>query len=139
MVDSAKPASPADLPRALFVCVRGAGRSVMAATLWQAAGGAARARGSSPAGTVYPEAVEALAELGLTPGVSVPSKVSPEDLRWAELVIRIDCSSEVEIPPGFRTLDWLLPIPSGQGLEGMRGLRDAIRDRIAVEVELRGG
>jgi hypothetical protein len=96
---------------------------VMAATLWQAAGGEARARGKSPADTVYPEAVEALAELGLTPGVSVPSKISPEDLRWAELVIRIDCSNEVEVPPGSRTLDWSLPVPSGQGLEGMRGRR----------------
>jgi arsenate reductase (thioredoxin) len=135
MVDPSKGAPRADLPRALFVCVKGAGRSVMAATLWQAAGGAARARGKSPADTVYPEAVEALAELGLTPRVSVPSKISPEDLRWAELVIRIDCSNEVEVPPGSRTLDWSLPVPSGQGLEGMRGLRDAIRDRIAVEAQ----
>jgi arsenate reductase len=111
----------------------------MAAALWQAAGGEARARGWRPAGAVYPEAVEALAEIAVTSGPWVPRKVSPEDLSWAQLVIRIDCPSEVELPTGIRTLDWSLPQPFGQGLARMRALRDAIRERIGVEAELRLG
>jgi protein-tyrosine-phosphatase len=57
---------------------------------------------------MYPEVVEAMAEIGLDLTEAAPLPVTPADIVWADLVVTIDCPSEV----GFRstgTLGWTVP------------------------------
>jgi arsenate reductase (thioredoxin) len=120
------------LPRVVFVCARGAARSQMAAAFWRDAGGEARSRGLRPAPAVYPEAAEAMAEVGMALGAEPPRGISGDDLAWTELVVRIDCGSDSGLRPGaVETVDWSLPGPAGEGLDAMRTLREAVRDRVA--------
>jgi arsenate reductase len=122
----------AESPRTLFVCTRGAGRSVIAAALWREDGREARSRGWRPTAAVHPETVQALAEIGLVPDPADPKEVAEEDVAWAEEVILIDCGPDVELPREIRSEEWSLPPPPGHGVEGMRFLRERLRERVAA-------
>jgi protein-tyrosine-phosphatase len=114
----------------MFVCSRGAGRSKLAEAFWRDAGGDARARALQPASVVYPAAVKAMAEIGMELDLGTPQEISSDDLAWADLVVRIDCHARDEFPSELVVLDWPLEQPSGEGVDALRVLRDAIRDRV---------
>src|ERR687895_2655984 len=84
------------VPQVLFICARGAARSVIAAALWERAGGRARAGGVNTTERIYPEVVEAMGEVGVDVTGAVPRAVTPPDIAWADLVVIIDCTSEVD-------------------------------------------
>lgn len=119
------------LPRALFVCVQNAGRSQMAQAFWEMAGGAARSAGSAPAAHVHPEVVDAMREVGVDLAGRVPRGLTVEDAEWADLVVTMGCGDACPYIPGTRYLDWDLTDPHGQGLDGVRRIRDQIRRLIA--------
>jgi protein-tyrosine-phosphatase len=121
--------------RVLFVCPRGAGRSVLAAALWRSVGGQARAAGTRPATAVYPLAALVLQEVGLEPASEPPRKVSRADLEWAELVVAIDCRGELD-PAEMPVLEWALPDVDWEDPEAVRRQRSEIARRIA---ELKSG
>jgi arsenate reductase (thioredoxin) len=79
---------------------------------------------------MYPEVVEAMAEIGLDLTEAAPLPVTPADIVWADLVVTIDCPSEV----GFRstgTLAWTVPEVEGGPLRRMRAIRDAISEQVS--------
>jgi arsenate reductase len=118
------------LPRALFVCVQNAGRSQMAAALWERAGGEARSAGSSPALRVHANVVEAMAEIGIDVGARVPRRLTSDDAEWASLVVTMGCGDACPYIPGRRYVDWELEDPAGRSLEVVRAVRDEIARRI---------
>ncbi|GAA1664658.1 hypothetical protein GCM10010977_03940 [Citricoccus zhacaiensis] len=120
-------------PSVLFVCVHNAGRSQMAAAyLSHLAGGRieVRSAGSAPADTVNPAAVEAMAEEGIDISANQPKVLSEQAVKDSDVVITMGCGDACPFFPGKRYEDWKLEDPAGQGIEGVRPIRDDIKARI---------
>jgi protein-tyrosine-phosphatase len=120
-------------PEVVFVCVRNAGRSQMAAGLLnlRAAGKVhVRSAGSDPAEEIDPAVVEAMAELGIDLGEEFPKPLTDEVVRAADAVITMGCGDACPIYPGKRYLDWELEDPAGKDLETVRAIRDDIDGRV---------
>jgi protein-tyrosine-phosphatase len=116
----------------LFVCVGNQGRSVMAERLFRAAehgGHEARSAGSAPGRDVHPEAVEALAEVGIDASDHVPRKLDAELMDWADVVVAA-CDGVCPVVPGKRNENWHLPDPMGLPVAEVRVIRDDIKRRV---------
>jgi arsenate reductase len=120
-------------PSVLFVCVHNAGRSQMAAAfLTHLSGGAVEVRsaGSQPAAQVNPAAVAAMAELGIDIAAEQPKVLTDQAVRASDVVVTMGCGDTCPYYPGLRYEDWELEDPAGQGLEGVRPIRDEIKARV---------
>jgi len=118
----------------LFVCLHNAGRSQISEALFsRAAAGAhqARSAGTTPAGRVHPEVVEAMAELDIDLADRIPRKLERADAEWADVVVTMGCGDECPYIPGKRYLDWVLPDPKGRPLAEVRATREEIERRVA--------
>lgn len=89
-----------------------------------------RSAGSAPAGSVNPAAVEAMAEVGIDMSAETPKVLTAEAVKASDVVITMGCGDACPIFPGKRYEDWKLEDPAGQGLEGVRPIREEIRERI---------
>jgi arsenate reductase (thioredoxin) len=120
------------MSRVLFVCVQNAGRSQMAEALFaQAADGhEARSAGSRPAGSVHPEVVAAMREVGIDLAGRTPRGLEEADARWADVVVTMGCGDECPVVPGKRYVDWELPDPADKSLPEIRRLREEISVRV---------
>ncbi|MGO1231534.1 arsenate reductase ArsC [Glutamicibacter arilaitensis] len=120
-------------PSVLFVCVHNAGRSQMAAAfLSHLSEGRieVRSAGSAPADSVNPAAVEAMAEVGIDMSTEIPKVLTTEAVQDSDVVITMGCGDACPFFPGKRYEDWKLEDPAGQGVDGVRPIRDEIRKRI---------
>jgi ArsR family transcriptional regulator len=126
-------AERADIPEVLFVCVKNAGRSQMAAAiLTSLVGDAVRVRsaGSEPAGFVHPVVVAVLDEIGVAVGGEFPKPLTDEVVRAADFVITMGCGDACPVYPGRRYLDWQLDDPLDLPLSGVREVRDAVERHV---------
>ena len=119
----------------LFVCLHNAGRSQMSQALFEhAAQGrhSAESAGSvaDPAGSVHPEVVEVMKELGLDLSERTPQRLTDELAERADVIVTMGCGDECPFIPGKRYLDWDLPDPKGRPLEEVRAIRDDIAQRV---------
>jgi arsenate reductase len=117
----------------LFVCIQNAGRSQMAAALFERAAAGrheARSAGSRPAAHVHPEVVEAMHELGIDVSGNVPHELNRADMEWADVFVTMGCGDECPYIPGKRYIDWELTDPAGQPIEVVRSVRDDIDGRV---------
>jgi len=122
-------------PSVLYVCVHNAGRSQMAAAYTTALSGGAvevRSAGSAPADQVNPSAVEAMAEEGIDIAAEQPKILTTEAVQESDVVITMGCGDTCPIFPGKRYEDWDLEDPAGQGVDGVRPIRDEIRARVVA-------
>jgi protein-tyrosine-phosphatase len=120
-------------PRVLFVCVHNAGRSQMAAALLDhEAHGRVQvsSAGSQPAAELNPAVVAAMAEIGLDLSRAYPKPLTGDQVQASDVVITMGCGDACPFYPGKRYLDWDLPDPAGLDLEGVRPIRDEIRQRV---------
>jgi protein-tyrosine-phosphatase len=121
------------VPEVLFVCVHNAGRSQMAAGLLDKLGAGrvhVRSAGSEPADRLNPNAVAAMAEVGVNLEREFPKPLTDEVVREADVVITMGCGDACPIYPGKRYEDWELDDPAGRDLEEVRGIRDEIAGRV---------
>ena len=127
---------------ALFVCLHNAGRSQMSAALFErAAAGRHRARSAGtladPEGSVHPEVVEVMAELGVDVSGRRPARLTDELARQADVVVTMGCGDSCPYMPGKRYVDWDLEDPKGLPVERVRVIRDDIAARVdALVAEL---
>ena len=122
----------------LFVCVHNAGRSQMAAGLLdKLADGSVHvsSAGSDPADRLNPNAVAAMAEVGVDLGRAFPKPLTDEGVRAADVVITMGCGDACPIYPGKRYEDWELEDPAGKDLDTVRKIRDEIADRVTALLE----
>jgi arsenate reductase len=120
-------------PEVLFVCVRNAGRSQMAAALLDArAGGRVRVRsaGSDPGERINPTVVEALREVGIDVSREFPKPLSDDAVRAADAVVTMGCGDACPVYPGKRYEDWAIEDPEGRSLDDVRRIRDEIDSRV---------
>ena len=120
----------------LFACRCNAGRSQMSAALFErAAGDRHRALSAGtvadPQGTVHPEVVDAMRELGIDLAAVRPQLLTEPLAAQADVLVTMGCGETCPLIPGTRHIDWELPDPAGRPLEDVR----AIRDEIAARVE----
>jgi arsenate reductase len=119
-------------PRVLFVCVQNAGRSQMAAALFNRhAGGRALAEsaGTRPAERVHPEVVEAMREVGIDLSDAKPRLMSAGLAAGAARVITMGCGDECPVV-NAPVEDWGLPDPAGLPSVEVRAIRDDIERRV---------
>jgi arsenate reductase len=118
----------------IFACVHNAGRSQMAAALFNAQADPKRARalsaGTQPGTRVHPEVVAVMREIGVDLSSATPQRLTDELASGAELLITMGCGDACPAVPGLRRDDWPLPDPKGQPLERVREIRDEIRSRV---------
>lgn len=117
-----------------FACVHNAGRSQMAAALWNALSDATRTRaisaGTEPAARVHPEVQTVLAERGIDVSQIQPQKLTAELLSDVTLLITMGCGEVCPAVPGISRRDWPLPDPKGQPLQAVRAIADDIEGRV---------
>ena len=118
---------------ALFVCIRNAGRSQMAAAFFERAAAGrheVRSAGSRPAASVHPAVVDAMREVGIDVADRTPRLLTTADAAWADVVVTMGCGDACPYVPGKRYLDWQLDDPGDHDLEAVRVIRDEIARRI---------
>ncbi|HYI17455.1 MAG TPA: arsenate reductase ArsC [Solirubrobacteraceae bacterium] len=119
----------------LFVCLHNAGRSQMSQALFErAAGGRHRALSAGsvadPAGSVHPEVVDAMRELGVDLAGRRPQRLTDALAAEADVVVTMGCGDACPYVPGKRYVEWELPDPKGRPLEEVRRTRDEIAARV---------
>jgi arsenate reductase (thioredoxin) len=122
-----------DRPAVLFLCVHNAGRSQMAlGWLRHFAGDRVLgfSGGSEPASAINPQAVSAMAEVGIDIAEEFPKPWTDEIVRAVDVVVSMGCGDTCPIYPGKRYVDWALEDPAGQGIEAVRRIRDDVRNHV---------
>jgi arsenate reductase (thioredoxin) len=121
--------------KVVFACVHNAGRSQMAAALFNALADPRKAlavsAGTKPAERVHPEVATVMREIGIDLSAARPQKLTPELARGAALLVTMGCGDECPVVPGARRDDWPLVDPKGRSVEVVR----AVREEIAARVE----
>ena len=127
--------------KVVFACVANAGRSQMAAALFNTLANPARARaisaGTRPGTAVHPEVVTAMRELGIDLSSATPQYLSTDLAKDAHIVITMGCGDECPLIPGVERDDWPLDDPKGQPVETVRRIRDEIKKRVEELVKER--
>ncbi len=126
----------------LFACVHNAGRSQMAAALFNAFADPSKARavsaGTEPGQRVHPEVVAAMREEGIDLTRGVPQKLTDELASQADLLITMGCGEACPIVPGVERDDWPLEDPKGKPIQRVREIKAAIADRVRALIAQRG-
>jgi arsenate reductase len=126
----------------LFACIHNAGRSQMAAALFNLAADPAKATaisaGTEPGPRVHPEVVGAMKELGVDLGALQPRKLTNDLASQAHLLITMGCGEACPHVPGLRRDDWPLEDPKGKPIERVRQIRDEVAQRVRLLVEKEG-
>ena len=116
----------------LFVCTHNAGRSQMAQAFFERHGPAdvrAESAGQEPAAQVWPEVVEAMAEVGIDLADRRPTKLTVEMQLHADWAVTLACGAQCPYVP-TTVEDWDIPDPAGRTLEEVRAIRDGVEARV---------
>ena len=118
----------------LFACVHNAGRSQMAAALFNSLADPAKAHavsaGTNPGPTVHPEVVAVMNELDLDLSAAPTTRLTPDLAGTADMLITMGCGDECPVVPGVIRDDWPLEDPKGKSIDTVRSIREAIRHRV---------
>ena len=117
------------MKRVLFVCIENSCRSQMAEGFARELGQSvieAYSAGSQPSGTVNPDAVGVMVEVGID--ISRYQSKGFQDLpvKTFDWVITMGCGDACPFVPAKHRLDWSIEDPKGRDLEFFRKVRDAI-------------
>jgi arsenate reductase len=122
----------------LFACVHNAGRSQIAAALFNRYADPAKARaisaGTQPAARVHPEVVEAMRARGVDVSKASPQKLTAELAAGVDWLITMGCGDECPVVPGVRRDDWPILDPKGQPAGTVNAIADDIDTRIRAFV-----
>ncbi len=118
----------------LFACVHNAGRSQMAAALFNRLADPAKARaisaGTDPGSRVHPEVINAMNEVGVDLSNAGTTRLTLEVAHQAQILITMGCGDQCPVVPGVKRDDWPLDDPKGKPVAQVRAIRDDIRQRV---------
>lgn len=123
-------------PSVLFVCVKNAGKSQMAAGLMRKVAGdtvTVYSAGTTPGTAVNALSAESLAEMGVDITDQSPKLVDPQVVRDVDVVVTLGREAHVEPVAGTRFENWDTDEPSERGIDGIERMR-LVRDDIARRV-----
>jgi arsenate reductase (thioredoxin) len=122
----------------LFACVHNAGRSQIAAALFNKYADPAKAQaisaGTQPASRIHPEVIETMRARGLDLSGQSPQKLTPELAATANWLITMGCGDECPIVPGTRRDDWPILDPKGQNASTVDAIARDIDTRVRALV-----
>lgn len=126
----------------LFACIQNAGRSQMAAALFNRLADPAKARavsaGTAPAARVHPAVVAVMREYGVDLMAVIPRRLTRELALTARHHVTMGCGDACPVVPGATREDWPLLDPSGMPVEQVRAIRDEIQRRVEVLIASHG-
>jgi arsenate reductase (thioredoxin) len=118
----------------LFACVHNAGRSQIAAALFNKYADSSKARaisaGTQPATRVHPEVVEAMRRRGIDLSNATPQPLTPELAATTNWLITMGCGDECPVVPGVKRDDWPIQDPKGQPAAAVNRIIDDIDRRV---------
>ncbi|WOC14014.1 arsenate-mycothiol transferase ArsC [Gordonia sp. MP11Mi] len=129
-------ASPANRPSVLFICVKNAGKSQMAAAiLTQIVGDGVEVHsaGTRPGTAINALSAESLREIGVDISAKVPTAIDTALLHRVDLVVTLGREAFFD-SPGVRIVNWDTDEPSERGVDGIERMR-LVRDDIAARVQ----
>jgi arsenate reductase len=128
--------------KVIFACVHNAGRSQMAAALFNQLADRTKAEavsaGTEPGLRVHPEVLAVMQEVGIDLTGARPQKLTEELASDADLLITMGCGDKCPYVPGLRRDDWPLNDPKGRPLEEVRAVRDDICARVSALLKSEG-
>ena len=123
----------------LFACVHNAGRSQIAAALFNRYADPSKARaisaGTQPAAHVHPEVVKVMRSRGLDLSTQRPQRLTPQLAATANWLITMGCGDECPIVPGLRRDDWPILDPKGQPATAVEAVVSDIETRLHRFIE----
>ncbi len=126
----------------IFACVHNAGRSQMAAALFNHEANPARARaesaGTDPGPRVHPVVVDAMREVDIDLAGRQPQRLTADLAAGATLLVTMGCGDACPYVPGLEVDDWPLADPKERPLDEVRRIRDDIRQRVRALTAARG-
>ncbi len=126
----------------LFACVHNAGRSQMAAGLFNALADPAAAHavsaGTQPARHVHPEVVAVMREVGIDLSGAVPTQLSDALVSGVQVLVTMGCGEACPFVTGTARIEWEIADPKGQPVERVRGIRGDIRARVEELIAAHG-
>ena len=126
----------------LFACIHNAGRSQMAAALFNQCADPAKARafsaGTDPGPRVHPEVIVAMREVGVDLTAAATTRLTPALAGQAQVLVTMGCGDECPYVPGATREDWPLEDPKGKPIERVREIRDDIRERVRALIAREG-
>ena len=126
----------------LFACIHNAGRSQMAAALFNAFADPSKARaisaGTEPGERVHPEVTTVMQELGIDLSNVKPQKLTDDSASRASTLVTMGCGEACPVIPGLERLDWPLEDPKGKEIERVRAIRSEVAALVRDLVALKG-
>jgi arsenate reductase len=126
----------------LFACVHNAGRSQMAAAIFNRLADPAKARatsaGTQPGDHVHPEVIDVMREIAIDLSEIEPRKLTEALAASASLLITMGCGEACPVVPGLEREDWPVGDPKQRPLDQIRHIRDDIERRVRELLERRG-
>jgi arsenate reductase len=123
----------------LFACVHNAGRSQIAAALFDKYADPGRARaisaGTEPAAQVHPEVIATMRRRGIDLSTRTPQKLTTELASAAQWLITMGCGDECPVVPGAKRDDWPIQDPKGQPPAVVDAIVDDIDRRVRLLLE----
>jgi arsenate reductase len=120
----------------LFACVHNAGRSQIAAALFNQLADPRKARaisaGTTPGSRVHPEVVDAMRDRGVDLSSRTPQKLTPDLAATADWLITMGCGDECPVVPGTRRDDWPIADPKGQPRSTVDGVIHDVESRVTA-------
>jgi len=133
LTQSLMPAEPRK--RVLFACRENACRSQMAGAFARQMGGDrldVMTAGSSPAKTINPLMVRAMAEKGIDVAFHGPRPLEEAiELLQPDMIITMGCGEECPYVPGVVRVDWDMPDPADKPIAFMQQVRDKIETKVS--------
>ena len=126
----------------LFACVQNAGRSQMAAALFNLNADPQRAHaisaGTKPTTHVHGVLVDSMRELGVDLAGREPQRLTDELARQAQWLITMGCGDACPVVPGVHRDDWPIQDPKDQPPEVVRAIRDEVESRVRALIAAQG-
>jgi len=116
----------------LFVCTHNAGRSQMAQALFERYAPddvRAESAGQEPADRIWPNVVEAMAEIGIDLTGRRPKKLDLEMQLHADWAITLGCGGACPYVPSMVEA-WDIPDPAGRPIDEVRAIRDMVAEHV---------
>lgn len=128
--------------KVVFACIHNAGRSQMAAALFNRRADPAKAHaisaGTAPGPRVHPEVLEVMREIGIDLSGISPQPLTPGLAAGATFLITMGCGDQCPFIPGATVEDWPLPDPKGRPVDEVRAIRDDILARVETLIAANG-
>jgi arsenate reductase len=122
------------MKKVLFACVHNAGRSQMAAALFNALADPAKvigiSAGTQPGERVHPEVVAAMKEEGFDLSGVKPRALTATMQTEVDFLVTMGCGESCPLIAAPRRVDWPVPDPKGQPLSRVREIRNDLRELV---------